>query len=165
MTVSHGGARLISSVVTLVFVPLIHGGVPWILGVSGTHWGWASPKLPGMANYAGVLLVVVAISLLVWILVATLGEIHRLPERVPLGLRPAGLLQTGPYAWMGHPLYVAEMLLWLGVGIYLGSLVVLAVLSVAAVVVAAIVIPREEEALERYFGDEYRAYRSRLPFF
>ncbi len=165
ITLSHRGVRSMALVVTLFLVPLVHLGLPWILGNYGPHWGWTNPRTPGMGNYAGFLLLGAGMGLLVWILKATLREIGNLPERVPLGLRPARLLQTGPYAWMRHPLYTAEMLLWMGVGFYMGSPSVLAVLLVGAVVVVAVVIPKEEADLERYFGDEYRDYRRRLPLF
>lgn len=163
LTLSHTGARVLSVVVTLFAVPLIHGGIPWLLGRQGPHWGWTPNSSPGIVNYAGLLFVGGAIALLVWILVTTLSEIRLMPARFPLGLRPARLLQTGPYAWTRHPLYFAEILLWLGVACYLGSPVVLTVIAVGTVLAVTMVIPREEHALENYFGDEYREYRKRVP--
>jgi protein-S-isoprenylcysteine O-methyltransferase Ste14 len=163
LTLTHAGARVVAVGISLFAVPLIHGGIPWILGVRGPHWGWTPARSPGIVNYLGLLSAGGALALLVWILVTTLSEIHLLPERSALSLRPARLLKTGPYAWSRHPLYVAEILLWLGVACYLGSPVVMAVIVAGAVFVVTIVIPREEHALETYFGDEYREYRQRVP--
>jgi protein-S-isoprenylcysteine O-methyltransferase Ste14 len=73
------------------------------------------------------------------------------------------LLQTGPYARMRHPMYLAEMLLWLGLTIYFGSLLVLGTASIGVILAARFVIPREERALESQFGEEYRRYRERVP--
>ncbi len=162
-TLSHAGACALSVFVLLVAVPLIHGGIPWILSARGPHWGWTAAGQPSLVNSAGLLLVAGSLALLVWILVAALGEIPLMPPRVTLGLRPSRLVQTGPYAWTRHPLYVAEILLWLGLATYFGSPIMLAVIAAGAVLGSRIVIPREERALESYFGDEYREYRKRVP--
>ena len=164
LTLSPAGARVMSVFIILFMVPLIHGGIPWILGGRGPHWGWTPAHSPGIVNYLGPLLAGGAMALLVWILATTLSQVHLMRERWAIGLRPARLVQTGPYAWTRHPLYVAELLLWLGGGCYLGSPAVMAVGIAGAVLVVTIVVPREERALESYFGDEYREYRKRVPF-
>ncbi len=161
-TLSHGGTRTLILLVFLVAMPLIHVGIPCLLGTGGPHWGWTG-GVAGLVNYSGLLVAASGAVLLVWILITNLGEVPHLPPRVRLGLRPARLVQTGPYAWTRHPIYLAEGLLWLGLGLYFGSPVVLAVLSAGAVAVFLWVIPREERALEAYFGDQYRHYRQRVP--
>ena len=163
-TLSHNGTRVVAVLVILFAVPLVHGGVPWILSGWGPHWGRTAAGSPWIVNSSGLLLVASAIALLVWILVTTLREIPFMPPRVALGLRPARLVQTGPYAWTRHPIYIAEILLWLGLATYFGSPIVMAVIVAGAIFGRKIVIPREERALETHFGDEYREYRKRVPF-
>ena len=66
---------------------------------------------------------------------------------------------SGPYRWMGHPLYVGSSILALGVVIAARSvpLAVLAALYMGATITAAI---RTEEAfLRRTFGDSYDLYQ------
>jgi protein-S-isoprenylcysteine O-methyltransferase Ste14 len=66
---------------------------------------------------------------------------------------------SGPYRWMGHPLYVGSSILALGVVIAARSvpLAVLAALYMGATITAAI---RTEEAfLRRTFGDTYDRYQ------
>lgn len=66
---------------------------------------------------------------------------------------------SGPYRWMGHPLYVGSSILALGVVIAARSapLAVLAALYMGATITAAI---RTEEAfLRRRFGDTYDLYQ------
>ena len=66
---------------------------------------------------------------------------------------------SGPYRWMGHPLYVGSSILALGVVIAARSvpLAVLAALYMGATITAAI---RTEEAyLRRTFGDTYDLYQ------
>jgi uncharacterized protein len=160
--VSRSCVRVLVVLVLLVGAPLIHGGIAALLGGRGPHWGWTG-DVPGAVNRAGVLLVASALALLVWILATDLRTIPLLPERVALGLRPALLIQEGPYGRMRHPMYVAEGLLWLGFGMFFGSVLVMAVFAAVAIIVGMVIIPREERALEAYFGDEYRAYRRRVP--
>jgi protein-S-isoprenylcysteine O-methyltransferase Ste14 len=60
-------------------------------------------------------------------------------------------------------MYMAEMLIWLGLAIYFGSLVVLGTGVIIVILAARFIIPREERALESQFGEEYRQYRKRVP--
>ena len=163
MTLSHTGTRIVSILVLLFAVPLIHGGIPTLLSRWGPRWGWTSSGSPGIVNFSGLLLVASALALLAWILTTTLRQLPFMPPRIALGLRPPKLVQTGPYAWSRHPIYIAEFLLWLGLAIYFGSPLLLAVIAAGAVIGVRFIIPREESALESYFGDEYRQYRTRVP--
>ena len=155
VTVSRAGARVITVLVFLVGAPAVHLGVPWLISRISPRWG---------PNWWGLCLVALGMAGLVWLLTASLGEIAQMPEPIKLGLRPARLVQTGPYSYARHPMYVAELLLWLGVALYAGSPVVLAVMVTGAVI-ARYVISIEERALESYFGGEYRSFRERVPFF
>lgn len=74
--------------------------------------------------------------------------VRSLPPRIRLGLRPAQLIQTGPYAWMRHPLYVAESCFWLGIIVLFGSPVVAAAFTCLAGIAMRWIIRREESALE-----------------
>lgn len=71
------------------------------------------------------------------------------------------LVQSGPYRWIRHPLYVAALLWVVGWSLTIGSVGV----AVAAVVVLLPTllrrIEREEGDLQRVFGDEYDAYSQR----
>ena len=82
---------------------------------------------PGPLNFLGALLILAGAVLLAWTLTTMLLVARRLPPRVGLGLRPAQLVQTGPYARMRHPMYVAESCFWLGIIVLFGSPVVAAV--------------------------------------
>ena len=148
--------------VMLVALPLVHMGIPWLLSRWGPHYGWIAGA-PGLVNKLGFIALGCAIALIIWIMTTALRQIQLLPERIPIGLRPAKLMQTGPYARMRHPMYMAEMLLWLGLAIYFGSLVVLGTGAIIVILAARFVIPREERALESQFGEEYRQYRKRVP--
>lgn len=72
------------------------------------------------------------------------------------------LLTTGIRARLRHPVYLAhlcEMMAWsVGTG-----LAVCYGLTAFAVVTGAVMIPMEDAELEGRFGEEYRAYRERVP--
>ncbi len=164
MTLSHSGVRVSMVFVYLCAVPLIHCGIPWLLSRWGSHWGWTLNDSPGVLNYTGALPIAGGVALLAWMLATALSEVPFLPRRVRVGLRPARLVESGPYAWTRHPMYLAELMLWLGVAILMGSAIVFAAIPVFVTLVL-IVIPREEAALESFFGDQYREYRKRVPAF
>lgn len=72
---------------------------------------------------------------------------------------PSRLIDDGVFRYSRNPLYLAMILLTLGIAVLLGSLaaVVLVVLEFVAMNVWG--IPYEERVLAREFGDDYAAYR------
>lgn len=164
ITVSRAAVRVLSAVTLLVVIPIVHLGLPWLLAQWSPRWGWTEYG-PGAWNFIGPIIMAFGLALLIWILQTALGQIYLLPERVQLGLRPARLLTMGPYAISRHPMYLAESFLWLGVAVFFGSPLVLAVIVLGGVIVGRVIIPREERALKKYFGDEYRRYCERVPPF
>ena len=146
----------------VVVIPLVHLGCPLLIARAGPRWGWSGGHLT-LLNLFGLLPVILGFSLLGWILTTMLTVAPTLPSRVRLGLRPARLVQTGPYARMRHPIYIAEGCLWVGMIVLLGSPVVAAVFACLALAGSRWIVRREERALEEEFGEEYRAYRARVP--
>jgi len=75
---------------------------------------------------------------------------------------PPRVVDHGPYAYSRNPLYMARVIMLLGVACLLGSTGVLAVDVVLLLGVHTIIIPHEEARLERRLGDAYRDYRRRV---
>lgn len=69
------------------------------------------------------------------------------------------IVRTGPYRFSRNPIYLSFFLLQLGISIWISSTWMLVTLVLAAGLVSAIVIPREERYLERRFGPQYLSYR------
>jgi protein-S-isoprenylcysteine O-methyltransferase Ste14 len=72
------------------------------------------------------------------------------------------LIQTGPYAWVRHPIYAGALVM------IVGTVVVIAewrgVLALAIVLVSLLIKARREERwMTEYFGPNYVAYRKRVP--
>jgi len=72
------------------------------------------------------------------------------------------LVTTGPYRYTRNPMYLGLAFLYAGIALAFGLLWALAALPVVLLVVDRVVIPPEERHLEAQFGDEYRAYKSRV---
>jgi len=162
ITVSRAAAQVLLVAAFGVAIPLLHLGIPILLARVGPRWGWSGGR-PAPVNLSGTLAIVLGLCLLTWTAKTLLRESQKLPCRVRLGLRPAHLLQTGPYAWLRHPMYAAECCLWTGTIVLFGSpLVAISFLCLCAFA-APCIVRREERALEEQFGEEYRSYRARVP--
>lgn len=72
------------------------------------------------------------------------------------------LVGQGPYRWSRNPIYLGMALIYAGIAIGFDSLIVLALLVPVMALVQAQVIAREERYLESKFGEDYRAYKSRV---
>ncbi len=76
------------------------------------------------------------------------------------GERPTVLKTDGAFRYVRHPLYLATILMYLGIAIYTFS--ILSLLVVAAMAPFFNYIASFEESfLERKFGDKYGAYKRR----
>ena len=77
-------------------------------------------------------------------------------------LHPTALVTRGPFRFSRNPIYLGFLLIYAGGGLLLNSLwIVLLVSGVIAGLTQAIIV-RDEQLLEKRFGDEYRAYRARV---
>ena len=72
------------------------------------------------------------------------------------------LVTTGPYRVTRNPMYVALTALYVGASLALDQLVALPFLAFPLWVLATKTIPFEEATMERAFGDEFRAYCTRV---
>ena len=73
------------------------------------------------------------------------------------------LVATGPYRFTRNPIYVGFVLAYFGFAIVLTSMWVLLLLIPVLVILQRGVVAREEDYLERQFGEAYRKYKARVP--
>jgi protein-S-isoprenylcysteine O-methyltransferase Ste14 len=73
--------------------------------------------------------------------------------------RPNQLVDRGPYALSRNPMYLAWTLGYVAVALVAGTAWPLVLLPVVLVMTQVVVL-REEQSLERRFGDAYRSYRT-----
>jgi protein-S-isoprenylcysteine O-methyltransferase Ste14 len=103
----------------------------------------------------GTSLVVVAIALFSSAVAKFRGAGTPVPARKPTTV----IVRTGPYRYSRNPIYLAFSLFQLGIAIWANSLWLVATLVGAVALIHYVVIPREEEYLERRFGAEYLDYK------
>jgi protein-S-isoprenylcysteine O-methyltransferase Ste14 len=69
------------------------------------------------------------------------------------------IVTSGPFRYTRNPIYVSFTLVQLGVALWAASGWILLLLLPVLVTIRYGVIAREEDYLERKFGDEYVSYR------
>ncbi len=130
------------------------GTVAWL--IHPPWMAWSSVELPHWLRWTGVLLGVMAATLLI-VTFRTLGT--NITDTVVTRARYT-LVTDGPYRWVRHPFYVA-----FAVAMAADALVTAnwfpALTGAAAVALIAIRTRTEEQKLIERFGDEYRHYMER----
>jgi len=101
-------------------------------------------------------LVVVAIALLSSAVAKFRASGTPVPARKPTTV----IVRTGPYRFSRNPIYLAFSLLQLGIAIWVNSLWLLATLVAAVALIHYVVVPKEEQYLERRFGTQYLEYKA-----
>jgi protein-S-isoprenylcysteine O-methyltransferase Ste14 len=156
--------RWIGTAAQLIGFPAAHGLAPWALSRLGARHGW-SAGAPGAWNYIGLIPVAAGFCTFLWCLrehFIAAPEGWRF-EKTPHYPTPPYLLTAGPYRYSRHPIYLAELAIWLGWIAFYGSLILGAVLAVAAGILGPVILPREERGLEARFGEAYREFRRTTP--
>ncbi len=75
---------------------------------------------------------------------------------------PSQFVVLSPFTWTRNPMYLGITTTLFGLAIFFGSIVMLAAPVAFFAVIDRIVIPREEETMERLFGQDYRDYSYRV---
>ena len=151
-----GGSDAIRDVANLGLVrpPLVY--LAFIAIGSVLEFARQLPFLPhALAAPLGILLVVAAVVLFS----GSVGKFRAAGTPVPGNKATTVIVRAGPYRFSRNPIYLAFSLLHLGIAIWVNGLWLVATLIAALAVMAYVVIPREEEYLERRFGAEYLDYK------
>ena len=117
----------------------------WVLGPQN----WSGGSAAGW----GVIGAGVAILVTSWV------QFYRAQTNV-LHHRPASqLIRSGLFRFSRNPIYVAALLLQLGIGLLNGNLWIVLLIPVTKLALERYVIAPEEAYLERAFGEVYADYR------
>ena len=118
-------------------------------------WPFESSLLANVSRIAGPLFLGIALSII------ALG--YREFFKAKTTLRPDrganALIRSGPFAYSRNPLYLAVMIMILGVGVWVNSLWIIGMLIPLFFVMSRAVIAPEEAYLESRFGQEYLDYK------
>ena len=112
-------------------------------------------EFPGFAVWPGIVILVLAsvLGLSSALAMSTIGNGTPLPSAMA-----NTLVVVGPYRWVRNPMAVAGIAQGIGVGLMLGSWLVVAYAIVGSVLWNYAVRPLEEADLEQRFGDQFRRY-------
>ena len=107
------------------------------------------------------------------IVLIVIGEIIRLRsvsfaggETRTMNVGASSICKSGPYSIVRNPLYIGNMMIYVGFAFIAGSVYVVTISSITFVyffIQYSLIISLEEEALEEKFGDEYIAYKNLVP--
>jgi protein-S-isoprenylcysteine O-methyltransferase Ste14 len=143
------------------------GAFTWIAGIflAGLLGGGVAsmyhplPIWPSILLQAGgVVLLAIGAFIFAWS-----GAEFRRHETALMPWTPSeSLVVDGPYGHSRNPIYLAFVLMYVGVALVLNSWYILVMAAVVAALFDRAQIPREERYLESTFGDRYQAYKSKV---
>lgn len=81
--------------------------------------------------------------------------------RNPYG-QPTAFVSAPPYTFTRNPMYFGLAAILLGCAVFFGSAVMLIAPILFFLVIDRMVIPGEEETMERLFGEQYLVYKRRV---
>jgi protein-S-isoprenylcysteine O-methyltransferase Ste14 len=137
--------------------PLIYG-VAFIVGWL-IHRAFPDPVLPEtLARWIGVVFGLASIPVAITAFRAMIRAQTSFDPRKPT----TAIVSKGSFRYSRNPMYVSLTLLYLGVALLINSLWIVLLVVPVLVVMQRGVIAREEAYLERKFGEEYLAYKSRV---
>jgi protein-S-isoprenylcysteine O-methyltransferase Ste14 len=87
-------------------------------------------------------------------------------RRARTSLNPAEpttvLVTSGPFRYTRNPIYLSFTILYTGIAVFANALWAIFLLPVTLVAISRGVIAREEQYLERTFGEEYKRYKTQV---
>ena len=117
------------------------------------------PSVPeGIASIGGPIIVVVALVLAIW----AARTMRAGGASIPTNESTDAIVSAGPYRFSRNPIYLAMVVLLVGVGVWANSLWLIGMAVVDAILLVWGVISREEAYLRRKFGTEYADYTKRV---
>lgn len=160
---ASAAAQLGRTVVEIVvFWGLFLAIIPTVLVLLERRWQ-VDVQLPTaaatVAQVLGLAVLVLGSALGLWsaAVMATRGAGTPLPSAMP-----NRLVVAGPYRFVRNPMAVGSIVQGVGLGMLLGSWVVVVYALSGAVLWNVVIRPVEESDLEARFGEEYRRYRAAL---
>ena len=122
------------------------------------------PRLPILPDAALVAWIAGGGAILVGVAIFAAGirNFSHAATPVPATQPVRTLVTTGIHGWSRNPIYVGMFLLYCGIGFVVRSPWILILTLPIAIIMRYGVVAREEDYLERRFGDAYRGYKARV---
>ncbi len=120
----------------------------------------AKPTLTGNSEFTDEVVDVIGFALV------ALGMIIRIVSREWKAIHlKGGLVTSGPYAIVRHPMYIGSLISGLGLCTVMGSLLFAAVFVIAYTFTHRSISFAEERFLVKQWPDQFKAYKSNVPAF
>ncbi len=140
----------------ILFWGFFLGAVPLVISWLERRWMVYLPFPQSVATAGAVILMLASVlGVASAVTMSSRGRGTPLPSAMP-----NHLVIAGPYRWVRNPMAVAGIAQGVGVGLILGSWLVVAYAMIGSLVWNYAVRPLEEADLENRFGAEFRRYRS-----
>lgn len=107
------------------------------------------------ALWLGIVLILASIL----IVVSALRALAHAKTTFDVRKATTAIVTDGPYRFSRNPMYLAATLLYLAIGSFINSLWLVLTVIPLLVVIQEGVVKREEQYLERKFGQEYMRYK------
>ena len=121
------------------------------------HYAWPARFVPpSVSTPVGATLTLLAVGLFV----ASVRTFRAAGTPIPGNQPTTAIVRTGPYRFSRNPIYLAFSLFQLALAVWVNSLGLLITLIPAVLLMALVVIPKEERYLEARFPSEYSSYRA-----
>jgi protein-S-isoprenylcysteine O-methyltransferase Ste14 len=100
-------------------------------------------------------------SLAIGLSISAIGEAIRVWAAGHL-YKSREVTSSGPYRWVGHPLYVGSSVMGAGLAVACGSAIVAVLIAAYLATTLTAAIKNEEAFLKRTFGQQYDLYRASI---
>ena len=139
----------------LLFMAILAVGIGWVCADRGmVGLGWLNQAL-------GPALTVVGFTLVGW----SVGVQYVIGKGTPAPKVPTRrLVMQGPYAHSRNPMTLGALLMYLGIGVWIESGVVIILTIIVFSILLTFIYFHETRELTERFGEEYLAYKQRTPF-
>jgi len=141
----------------IAFPPLLVAGALAL----GLLWHWLVPRHPfpsGPSRIAGIVFLVAGGALIAWGARTMRAAGTNIDPTQPA----VALVTTCPFRWSRNPLYLANLIIYVGTTLVVDALWPFVLLVPLIALLEWGVIRREERYLSRTFGASYDAYRARV---
>lgn len=139
----------------LLMMAIIAIGIGWACGDWGRiRFGWLNQVLGPALTVGGLALVGWSVRVQY-----VLGQGTPAPK-----VATQRLMTQGPYAYSRNPMTLGALWMYLGIGIWMGSGVVILLTVIVFSALLTFIYFHETRELTERFGEEYLAYKKRTPF-
>ena len=111
----------------------------------------------GPERVVGIALGIAGLALVIW----AITTLRQHETAVMPTERSSALVTSGPFRWVRNPIYLGDVLIFLGVAEVTKNIWFVILGLVFAMLVTWLSVLPEERHLEARFGDDYRAYKAR----